>query len=210
MQNEYPTTSDPTRATPPPEPAPRDRNGRRRDLPYKVPFLAGFLSGILPGLGQVYVGYYQAGIVLGAVFAGVITLLSSGDLDGLEPFFGIMLGFTWIYGIIDAARRAQAVNLALDGHGDEPLPQNLTLPTVGGSRTGGVILVVVGSLLVLYTGFDVELAWVEDWWPLALIGLGGWLIYKSRREERGGNAASDRSAGGPGPGGPTDPRGPGV
>jgi len=180
----------------PPDPSPgvaRDRHDRRRDLPYKIPFLAGLLSGILPGLGQIYVGYYQAGIVLGAVFAGIITILAGGA-DGLEPFFGIMVGFVWLYGIIDAARRAQAVNLALDGYGDASLPPDMALPAVGGSRTGGVILMLLGVVLVLHTGFDLEMEWLEDWWPLALIGLGGWLFYKSRREQAGmaGESGSSR------------------
>ncbi len=178
---------------------PRGRDGRRRDLPYKVPFLAGFLSGILPGLGQIYVGYYQVGMVLAATFAGVITLLSSGEIDGLEPFFGIMLGFVWLYGIIDGARRAQAVNLALDGYGEDPLPSNLTLPAVGGSRTGGIILVVLGVILVLRTGFDLRLDWLEDWWPLLLVGLGAWLLYRSRQED---SARSDRDGRGGDSGGP--------
>jgi hypothetical protein len=166
---------------------------RRRDLPYKAPALAGLLSGLLPGLGQIYVGYYQVGLILAAVFAGVITVLAGGA-DGLEPFFGIMVGFTWLYGIIDAVRRAQAVNLALDGFGSGPLPEDLTLPAAGGSRTGGVILMVLGLLLVLHTGFDLELRWLEDWWPLLLIGLGAWLFWRSRQEAAAGEATASGEA----------------
>jgi hypothetical protein len=155
----------------------------RRNLPYKLPWLAGFLSGIFPGIGQIYVGYYRHGITFGLVFAGIITALSSGDSSGLEPLFGLSLGFIWLYGIIDAARRAQAVNRALDGYGNQPVPDDLPLPGSGGSFTGGVVLIVLGLLLLGDLKFGLSLEWLADWWPLGLVGLGGWLVWKARTEK---------------------------
>ncbi|MDY0110966.1 MAG: DUF5668 domain-containing protein [Candidatus Krumholzibacteria bacterium] len=164
--------------SPRPEPAPR-----RRDLPYKVPFLAGFLSGIFPGVGQLYVGYYRQGITLGILFAGIITILAAGEVSPLEPFLGITLGFCWLYGIIDAARRAQAVNRALDGFGQEPLPEDFALPG-GGSMFGGSVLVILGVIMLLHTRFDVSLEWLEEWWPLLLVAVGGWLIWQARKDSK--------------------------
>lgn len=155
----------------------------RRDLPYKMPVLAGFLSGFFPGVGQLYVGYYRDGITLAILFAGIITLLAGGDLSPLVPFFAITLGFIWLYGIIDAVRRAQAVNRYLDGCGQEPLPENLAA-LGGGSLFGGAVLVVLGVITLLHTRFDVDMLWLADWWPLILIGLGAWLIWKARRDQR--------------------------
>jgi TM2 domain-containing membrane protein YozV len=172
--------------TPQPEAAPRtppnEPLARRRDLPYKVPFLAGFLSGFFPGVGQLYVGYYRQGITLAILFAGIITILASNGLTGLEPFLGITLGFCWLYGIIDATRRAQAVNRALDGFGQEPLPEDFALPG-GGSVFGGSVLVILGVVLLLHTRFGMSLDWVADWWPLFLVAVGAWLIRQARREK---------------------------
>jgi hypothetical protein len=164
---------------------------RRRDLPYKQGWLAGLLSGLFPGLGQVYVGYYRHGIVIATIFVVIITGLAGGDLDGLEPLLGMSIGFTWLYGIVDAARRAQAVNRALDGMAGHELPEDMELPGAGGSMVGGVLLVILGIILVAHTRFDVDMEWLADWWPLALIGFGGWLIYKARAEK----SARDESAG---------------
>ena len=164
---------------------------RRRDLPYKIPFLAGFLSGIFPGIGQLYLGYYRQGIVLAAVFVGVITILAGGDMTGVEPFLGMSLGFIWIYGIIDASRHAQAINRALDGYGENPLPSDMELPGGGGSLVGGAVLVVMGFVMVLHTRFDMDMQWLEDWWPLTLVALGVWLIWKARAEKA--SAKSDDS-----------------
>jgi hypothetical protein len=186
MQNEtYDSRIPRPEDQPPPTSAGRPLSAadlRRRDLPYKLPWLAGFLSGFFPGLGQVYVGYYQHGITLALVFIGIITVLASDTVPGMDPFFGMSLGFVWLYNIIDAARRAQAVNRALDGLGQEQLPADMSLPGSGGSLVGGVVLIVLGGVLLAHLQLDMSLAWLEDWWPLALIGLGGWLVWKARAE----------------------------
>ncbi len=153
----------------------------RRDLPTKVPFLAGFLSGIFPGVGQLYVGYYQQGIVLGLLFAAVVTILASGNVSPMEPFLGISLGFIWLYGIIDASRRAQAVNRYVEGFGEEPLPETAA-SLRGGSVFGGAVLVILGVIMLLHTRFDMDLQWLADWWPVVLVGLGAWLIWQARKD----------------------------
>ncbi len=164
---------------------------RRRDLPYKVPFLAGLLSGILPGLGQVYVGYLQIGITLGLIIAGCITVLSSGGGGGVEPLFGLTLAFTWLFGIIDAVRRAGAYNRYLDGFGSDAPPPELATPGWAGSRAGGVVLIVLGGLLTLNRLFDIDLEWLENVWPLGLVGLGVWLVWKSRQDKATGPDTAD-------------------
>jgi hypothetical protein len=50
-----------------------------------------------------------------------------------------------------------------------------------GSLAGGVLLVAVGVTLFLNTMFDVPLDWLAQWWPLALVGAGAWLIFSDRR-----------------------------
>ncbi len=159
---------------------PYDQPARRPDL-HKSPILAMFLS-CMPGLGQVYVGYYQQGFTHIVIAAGTIAMLASSVANGMEPFFGVCLAFFWIFNMIDANRRAHHYNRIADGLGGEEVPEDFKLPGLGGSMFGGLVLVVVGVLIVLDLNFDVSLAWVQDWWPLALIALGGNLIYKARRK----------------------------
>ncbi len=155
--------------------------GRRRDLPYKVPALAGFLCGIMPGLGHVYVGYFQLGVTIALVFAGCITALSLGVQKGMEPLFGLTIAFTYLFGIVDAVRRASMYNRYLEGLGADVAPPEMVSPGWGGSRAGGIVLIVLGAILALETMFDIELEWLADVWPLGLIGLGIWLFLKARR-----------------------------
>ncbi len=171
----------PVEAAPPVAPAYPAEGRRRRGFPYKSPLLATVLS-FFPGLGQVYVGYYQRGFTHAIIMAVIITALSSG-MGNLTPMFALLLAFFWIYNIIDAGRRASLYNQAIDGVNSIEMPKDMKLGE-GGSMVGGVLLVAIGTILFLYTRFDVSLDWLEDWWPLGAVALGGHLIYKSLTNKR--------------------------
>jgi hypothetical protein len=139
----------------------------------KSPALAALLS-LMPGLGQVYVGYYHQGFVNMAIVAIAITVLNA-EISALEPLFGFGLSFFWFYNMIDAHRRARMYNLALSGESEIPLPKDFRLPQRG-SLWGGLALIVVGFLVFLNTKFDVSMDWIEEWWPLLVIGVGVYLL----------------------------------
>jgi len=173
---------------PPPSPNPQipplTRDDQRRlrkhsSLPYRSPALAGWLA-LMPGLGHVYLGYYQRGFINLAIIAVTITALASGTSGGLTVLFALFLAFYWMYNILDAVRRAQYYNQALDGIEGIELPEDFKMPDAGGGRFAGITLVVIGFILLLNTRFDISLEWLEEWWPLALIAGGGYLWYRSR------------------------------
>jgi hypothetical protein len=175
------TTSEHGSAPPPiQQPVPQMATAAH-DSRRKSPFLACVLSA-MPGLGQVYVGYYQRGFINAAVVATLITLLAS-DLGPLTPLAGIFLAFFWLYNVIDAGRRAALYNEVLAGRTDIELPQDLRTPGLGGSVVGGVSVALLGFVLLLYTRFDVSLDWLHEWWPVALIAFGGYLVYKAKQEK---------------------------
>jgi hypothetical protein len=141
----------------------------------KSPALACFLS-LMPGLGQVYTGYYVRGFTYIIVIAGIITILASGDADNLAPFLGLFMAFFWMHNVIDAGRRAAFYNQTLSGGDVDAFPPEMKLPGVGGSIFAGVGLIVVGIIALSYTKYDMSLAWVEDWWPVAPILIGVYLV----------------------------------
>ena len=157
-----------------------NRWGSALDSRRKSVGLAYFLSFIMPGLGQVYVGYYQRGFVHVAIFAGIITMLASGAARGLEPLLGIFMGFFYFYNIVDAGRRASFYNQALNGMHQMELPEDFKMPGGSGSLVGGVLLTAIGVLLFLHTRWDFDLEFLADWWPLVLVALGINLIYRAR------------------------------
>lgn len=201
MSGTYPRTDEPTaQPTPgspgwvPAHPADPSEPGRpetgfrpfplqTRDPRAKSPALACVLS-MMPGLGQVYLGYYTRGFVHALVVAGLITLLATGDLNELDPMAGIFLAFFWLYNIIDAGRRASLYNVVLDGGETIELPRDFGKPSPYGSIFAGLALIGVGFILLLHTRFDVPLSWLEQWWPVAPMLFGLYLLGQAIQDRR--------------------------
>ncbi len=167
-----------------PDAAPYVRTERRDrfvdDPRKKSVFLAMVLSA-MPGLGQMYVGYYDLAFRNILVVCGLIAILASGTAHRLEPVVALFLAFYWLHNVVDAGRRASFYNQALAGLRPMDLPDDGKAPQPMGSFAGGVLLVAVGVTLFLNTMFHVPLDWLAQWWPLALVGAGAWLIYADRR-----------------------------
>ncbi len=154
------------------------------ELPRKSPVIAAVLSAILPGLGNLYLGYYRMAFLQILVFAGTITLLAAESLPGAEPLLGIFVSFWWFFGVIDAHRRAKLFNyFLLRGENAPELDGDIDLPG-SGSLGGGILAVALGILLFLHTRFGLDLRWMAEWWPLAVVGFGIWLIYQARQQKR--------------------------
>ncbi len=168
-------------ATPPPHAPAREPyrdSSYRYDPRSKSPLLA-FLLSAMPGLGQVYVGYYQRGFIHILVVGSLIALLAGEVIPDLIPLMGIFLAFFWLYNCIDAARRASLYNQALAGASPIQPPDDIITSGAAGSVLGGVVLIAGGFLLLLHTRFDLSLAWLKDWWPVIPMLFGVYLVLKS-------------------------------
>lgn len=162
-------------ATPYPQPVSAAGDPRR-----KSPALACLLS-LIPGLGQIYVGYYQRGFVHAIVAAAIFTVLVNSGPGEMEiiPLFAVLLVFFFLYNVIDAGRKAALYNLALEGREQIDLPGDFKMPNLdrfGGSIPAGLALLLVGAALLGHTRFDYSLAWVKEWWPASLMLVGAWLV----------------------------------
>jgi hypothetical protein len=143
----------------------------------KSPLFATFLSA-MPGLGQVYVGYYQRGFINAVVVGTLIALLTS-NLGPLTPLAALFLAFFWLYNVVDAGRRALLYNEALAGRSGIELPEDFKTPGLHGSIPGGLAVVAVGGVLLSHTRFGLPLDWLNEWWPAALILFGVYLVARS-------------------------------
>jgi hypothetical protein len=152
----------------------------------KSPLFATFLSA-MPGLGQVYVGYYQRGFINAVVVGTLIALLAS-NLGPLSPLAALFLAFFWLYNVVDAGRRALLYNEALAGRSGVELPEDFKTPALQGSIPGGLAIVVVGGVLLSHTRFGLPLDWLNEWWPAALILFGVYLVGRSVMSRSGATA----------------------
>lgn len=186
--------NEPARSPEPPPPAQPSPYGAQRaahpapasladDPLRRSPFIAATLS-LMPGLGQVYTGYTRLGFGHAIVAAVVLAFLAEGAHGAMQPLGTVFLTFFWLYGIVDAARRAMLVNQALLGRLHMDLPEALGEPGFRGSLAGGLTLVALGALLLSNTLFGVSLEWLEQWWPVALIGFGAFLAYRALQDRK--------------------------
>lgn len=162
----------------PPQPALRVPFAGASDPRRKSVVLATLLA-LMPGLGHIYLGYYQIGFIHALIPPTLITILASGA-GHLTPLLGLALAFFWLYNLVDAGRRASLYNQALDYAAAGTLPE-VVVPSNKGSTVGGIFLVVLGVLFLLYTRFDFDMRWLEEWWPTGIILVGLYLFAKDRR-----------------------------
>lgn len=149
---------------------------------HKSPWFAGLLSFLFPGLGQIYLGYYQRGFAHAGIFVMFIGALTSIH-GGPTPMFGVGLGFFYMYNVVDAVRRASLYNQAMAGLQPTALPEDFKLPEGRASLLGGAIIVVVGLMLLFHTRFDFDLNWLEDWWPAFIVLIGANIVYRAVRKK---------------------------
>ena len=153
----------------------------QEDPRLKSPALAMVLS-LMPGLGQIYLGYYQNGFINILVVAGIISTLVRGVPFYLQPLLGVFLAFFWLYNLVDAGRRASLYNQTLAGLGPTEMPPDVLSYPGKGSLAGGVALIGIGLLFFAHTRFGIPLDWLEQWWPIGLVLAGAYLLYLSIRD----------------------------
>jgi len=176
-----PTPQQPSNYPPQQQPAPQ-ATSRVDDPRRKSPTLACILS-TMPGLGQIYVGYYQRGFIHAFVVAGMFFILNVvSERSPLFPPSVIFLIFFWFYNIIDAGRRASLYNQLLVGRETVDLPEDIRMPGIRGSIFGGLSLIIAGGIILSHTAYGLSLTWLEDWWPAGLFLMGGYLIVKGVQE----------------------------
>ncbi len=170
--NPMPTPPPPPPAAFPVAPASQPAPGYAYPQPaLKSPGTAGVLS-LLPGLGHVYLGLYQRAVAFFAIWVVLLTIVTEGHRTGA---LGVFIPFWWFFVLIDAVRQAKAINLT--GAPEANLVTGEKAIPVSGSLGFGVFLMLVGLFFLVERFVDIDLRFLLDWWPLLLVGFGGWQVY---------------------------------
>lgn len=139
---------------------------------------AALAFGFIPGVGAIYNGEYAKAFIYIAIFGGLISLIGSPPVRGMEPLLGMLLAGFYFYMPIEAyqtAKRKAAGQAPASGGWDALGFGN------GGKATplGPLILIVLG-VLFLFGNLDMFYWTRHVWrfWPAILIGLGVWLLWR--------------------------------
>jgi Domain of unknown function (DUF5668) len=124
-----------------------------------------FILGMFPGLGAIYNGQYNKGLIHIAIFASIIVALSTDIGDGLGAMLGIFLAGFVFYCAFEAMRTAQA-KLAGTVPSDPLESWSKERPI------GPIILIGLGALLLLNNFHILDFIRLGRLWPLILIGVG--------------------------------------
>ena len=147
-----------------------------RDPDAPNPALAGVL-GCIPGVGAIYNGEYMKALIFVGIFGGTIVLMDSHAMRGMEPLLGIFIAAFFFYMIIDSYRVAKARAVGLG-----PAPESgWEMPEWGrngkAAPIGPMILIGLGGLFLLNNIMPFNFHFFR-FWPVALIGLGAYLIWQ--------------------------------
>jgi len=126
---------------------------------------AAFILGFFPGLGAIYNGQYNKGLVQIAICASIIVGLSSPLDDGFIIMLAIFLGGFVFYCAFEAMRTAQAKNAG-------EVPSDPLESWSAGRPIGPIILIGLGALLLLNNFHALEFIRLGRLWPIILIGVG--------------------------------------
>jgi hypothetical protein len=124
-----------------------------------------FILGLFPGLGAIYNGQYNKGLIHIAIFASIIVALSTDIGEGLGAMLGIFLAGFVFYCAFEAMRTAQA-KLAGTVPADPLESWSKERPI------GPIILIGLGALLLLNNFRFFDFIRLGRLWPLVLIGVG--------------------------------------
>jgi len=149
------------------------------------PSVAGILAGFFPfGVGAVYTGQFAKGLAHLVIFVLLVAGASASDRphgEILGIICGLGIAFFYVYQIIDAVRSAKALQLGQSA----PDPFGLAATFGGGAKSettripvGAIVLILLGVIFLLHTLGLMEYG-IDRFWPVLLIGLGGWLFARN-------------------------------
>lgn len=150
--------------------------------PQKSAGLAFFL-GLFPGAGHIYLGLYQRGLAIFGTWVLTIFLAANAS-----DFFGFGVAFMVFFSVLDAVRMARLINAG--GASEDPSQLIEQMKPGHGSIVAGVALMILGIASWLHMQFGVSFRFLSDNWPLVVVAIGAWLVWRAIRSRN----ASDTTA----------------
>jgi len=134
-----------------------------------------FILGLIPGVGAIYNQQYAKGVVHVVIFGLLISMVSSGAVDGYEPLFGLLIAIWYFYMPFEAYHTASRRQ---SGQSVDEFSSLVPLKTRhNGLPVGPVVLIGMGVLFLLTNLGYLEFRHIVRYWPVILIVLGAYMLY---------------------------------
>jgi hypothetical protein len=154
-----------------------------------------FLLGFIPGVGAIYNGQYVKGLIHVVVMGLLISITSNEEMSGnLQPLFGMMIGAWVFYMAFEAYHTAKKRQLG------EPVDEFSSIVPRHGQHSrfplAPTVLIAVGLIFLLHNLDILRIGQIIRYWPIALIGLGVYMLYERISGSPATNGQSAPPAGG--------------
>jgi len=137
------------------------------------PALAWILGFFVPGLGAIYNAQYAKGFIHVLIFGLLVSLLNSDAVTGFEPLFGTLLAGFVFYQAFEAYHTAKRRERG------QPVPEfSSILDSRASTPLAPLAMIALGVLFLLANLGWLRLSQILRYWPVALIGLGVFLLYQ--------------------------------
>ncbi len=134
-----------------------------------------FVLGLIPGVGAIYNGQYAKGVAHVVILGILITVISSGASGDFTGLFGLLIAIWCCYMPFEAYHTAS--RRVAGQHVDEFSSLFPMQSRRSGAPVGPVVLIALGVLFLLINMDIVEFRQIARYWPVALIGLGAYMLY---------------------------------
>jgi hypothetical protein len=163
---------------------------RRDGLPLPNPFGLNDLGsrlGMAPHVAAPYVAGFSPGAAPGG--PAVAPDPATGSVPGSSPGFSQQPPYTASYGTPPPPPAGTAFGSAFTPSGSPAYgtPGRIE-PAEHKHPVGAVVLIIIGIVLLLQTLGVFEEEWISRAWPVVIIGVGAWLLYRRTRDTPRGGA----------------------
>jgi len=177
--------------TPPPPPAPAPPPPSPYTAPDPSPYTAprpqytvdpgaspglAFMLGFIPGVGAIYNGQYVKGLIHVVIMGLLIAIVNSEETAPLQPLFGMMIAVWVFYMAFEAYHTAKKRQVG------EPVDEFSSIVPRHGQHSrfplAPTVLIAVGLIFLLNNLDIVRFGQMLRYWPIALIGLGVYMLYE--------------------------------
>jgi len=154
-----------------------------------------FLLGFIPGVGAIYNGQYVKGLIHVVIMGLLISITSNEEMSGnLQPLFGMMIAAWIFYMAFEAYHTAKKRQLG------EPVDEFSSIVPRHGQHSrfplAPTVLIAVGLIFLLHNLDILRIGQILRYWPIALIGLGVYMLYERVSGSSQPNGHSTPPAGG--------------